>query len=187
MFAVFATVLCLISVSHSAPVDCENTARPLDQLDAKQLDGRWALIAGSLTDSNNENILKAKQSVTIDFEGSAYTQSDRHGEMCQYYPHNITVESPNFTYHVGAFKFSGTLYHTSCADCLVFRLDYESPDYASKDFYLVSRRRELEQSELDEFKAQVECLSMPTPIMMDPTKALCAELAADTRAAATES
>lgn len=42
-------------------------------------------------------------------------------------------------------------------------------------FYLFRRRRELEHKEIEEFWAQVECLNMPPPAVMDPTKELCTE------------
>lgn len=51
MFAVCAiTLLCCVSVSQSAPLACEDSARSLDQLDSHHLEARWALVAGSLSD-----------------------------------------------------------------------------------------------------------------------------------------
>lgn len=78
-----------MSVSHSAAVDCENLVWHLVQVGPKHLDCRWALVTWSLNDTANANILKERDSITIDFKGSAYAQSDRIGEVCQYHPHKI--------------------------------------------------------------------------------------------------
>jgi len=43
------------------------------------------------------------------------------------------------------------------------------------DILLFSRRRELEQKEMEEFLAQLECLKMPPPDVMNPTRELCPE------------
>lgn len=43
------------------------------------------------------------------------------------------------------------------------------------DLYLLSRRRRLEQKEMEEFKAQVNCLQLPSPAVMDPSEELCPE------------
>uniref|UniRef100_A0A3Q2Z434 Apolipoprotein M n=1 Tax=Hippocampus comes TaxID=109280 RepID=A0A3Q2Z434_HIPCM len=65
----------------------------------------------------------------------------------------------------------GTFYSTPCPDCLVFTFKVEGLD--STDLYLVSKRRELEQSEKENFAAQAKCLGLREPVWMDPTKALC--------------
>lgn len=177
MLAVFAGVLCLISVSHSAPLDCENLVQPLDQLDPHDLEGRWALIAGSLKNRGDVDILKYKDSVTIDFHNSTYTQADHIDELCQYQTHRISLKDNTFDFKANNFNFSGTFFNTSCPDCVLFRFSTESQHFASVDFYLMSRRRQLEQKEIEEFNAQVECLKMPPAIVMDPTKELCPEKA----------
>ncbi|KAM7394104.1 hypothetical protein PAMP_020924 [Pampus punctatissimus] len=162
-----------MSVSHSAPLDCENLVRPLDQLDLQSLEGRWALVGDSVKNAENEKILKQKDSVTIYFHNSTYIQSDRHAENCQYDSHNVSIEGNHFNAQTQNYNFSGTFFHTSCSDCVLFRLDVVSPVYMPLDLILVSRRRELEPKEMEEFRAQVECLKMPPPIVMDPTKELC--------------
>ncbi|KAK9540048.1 hypothetical protein VZT92_002520 [Zoarces viviparus] len=45
----------------------------------------------------------------------------------------------------------------------------------SLELNLLSRRREVDQKELEEFKAQLKCYGLPTPVVMDPTKELCPE------------
>eukprot|EP00064_Thunnus_orientalis_P018992 superscaffoldBa00004572_g19101 len=186
MFALLATVLCLLSVSHSAPLDCESLVRPFDRLDPQQAEGSWVLVAGSLNYTGNAAILKARDSVTIDFHDSAFTQADRVGERCDYNTLNISVDGQTFDYKTGAFNFSGKVFHTSCPDCMVIRLDVQSSFRVTTDLYLLSKRRELEEKEMEEFKAQVECLLMPPAIVMDPTKELCPKQATSSPAAPTE-
>lgn len=186
MFAVFGIVLCLMAVSHSAPLACEDLVRPLDQLESHHLEGRWALVAGSLNDTATADVLKGRESVTIYFHNSTYTQANRFEGPCESYSHNFSMEGHILKMKVKTFNFTVNFFHTSCQDCVVFSLAAESPNYESVDFYLFSRRREVEQKVMDEFKAQVECLNMPPLIIMDPTKELCPEQTASKPAAPTE-
>jgi len=171
MLAVFVTVLSLMSVGHSAPLACEK----LVQLDPHELVGRWALVAGSMKDPAAESALKKRDSVTLDLNNSSYTQANLEGDECQYHPLNISVEGQNLKMRVSTNNFTVTFFNTSCPDCALFTLDVEGPDYKTLDFYLLSKRRQLEQREMEEFRAQVECLNMPPPVVMDPTKDLCPE------------
>uniref|UniRef100_A0A3B4Y135 Apolipoprotein M n=1 Tax=Seriola lalandi dorsalis TaxID=1841481 RepID=A0A3B4Y135_SERLL len=175
MFAVFATVLCLVSVSRSAPLACENLVRPLERLDPLHLEGRWTLVAGSLNDSADAATLKGRDSVTIDFNNSTYTQVNRVGDKCDYDLLNITFEGHIMSLQTRNYNFSGTFFQTSCPDCAVLSLDVKSQSFKSVDLYLFSRRREVKPKEMEDFRAQVECLNMPAPVVMDPTKELCPE------------
>lgn len=180
------TVLSLLSVSHSSPPACEDLVRPLDDLDPLRLEGRWALIAGSLKNATAAESLKGKDSLTIDFHGSSYTQAVHVGGQCKYFSHNITFDGDIFSIKVGNYNFTGTVFHSSCQDCMVLSLDIESPTSKSMDFYLFSRGREVDQRGKEEFRAQLECLKMPLPIEMHPSKELCPEQTATRPAAETE-
>lgn len=167
--------LCLLTVSSAAPLACEDLVRPLDQVDRRHFEGRWVLVAGSLNDTAAADILKGRDSVVIDLHNSSYTQANHVGGRCIYQPHNMSVEGHIITLKERNFNFTVTFFHTSCQDCMVLTLDIEAPKYKSMDFYLVSKRREVDLKEMDEFRAQVKCLKMPLPVMMDPTKELCPE------------
>ncbi|XP_071754172.2 uncharacterized protein LOC139910694 [Centroberyx gerrardi] len=185
MFALCATVLLyFMSVSHSAPLSCEDLLRPLDQLEPGPMEGRWALVAGSFRDPAALEALKRRDSVTVDFYNSsetsnyAYTQINRVGDKCQYYlPLNIAIEGSTLTFDVrDNVNFTGTFLHTSCPDCAVMHLEIEElRKNKSLDLYLISRRREVGPKEMEEYKAQLECLKLPPPVVMDPTKELCPE------------
>ncbi|XP_070710369.1 alpha-1-acid glycoprotein 1-like [Pempheris klunzingeri] len=190
-FAVCAiALLCWMSaVSHSAPPACEDLVRPLDQLDPHHLEGKWALVAGSLSHPPHLEKFKKRDSASVNFSTNdtyiSYTRSIRLDNKCQYNTYNISLEGSSFSYDgTDKSNFSANLVHTTCQDCLLMRFNVESGKRLH--FYLFSRRRELEQSEVEEFRAQVECLKIPPPVVMDPTKELCPEETAGDPAAKTE-
>uniref|UniRef100_A0A668ATU4 Uncharacterized protein n=1 Tax=Myripristis murdjan TaxID=586833 RepID=A0A668ATU4_9TELE len=190
MFVLCATVLLyLTSGSHSAPLSCEELVRPLDQLEPHHLEGRWALVAGSISNLTLVEIFKRRDSSGVDFTThngtftASYTRNKREGDKCHYGPSNISFEGSTFTFDdESPANLTGTFLHTSCPDCLLMHFDVQS----KKRFhtYLFSKRRELEQKEMEEFKAQLECLKMPPPVVMDPTKELCPEQTSSEPAAA---
>lgn len=165
--------LCLLSVSSAVPLACEDLVRPLDQADGFRFEGRWVLVAGSLNNTEAEDILKGRDSVVIDLDNSSYTQASHVGGQCLYERHNMSTEGHIFTIKERNYNFTVTLFHTSCQDCVAMTLDMEAPNYKSSDFYLFSKRREVDQKEMDEFNAQVKCLKLPLPVVMDPTKEVC--------------
>ncbi|XP_034044159.1 uncharacterized protein LOC117526217 isoform X2 [Thalassophryne amazonica] len=184
MFVVSAiALLSLMPVSHSAPQACEDLIRPLDHLDPHHLDGRWAMVAGSLSHAASLDALKLRDSITIYFSGvsntsttSSYTQVNRFQDQCQYLYYNISTQGSNFTFNVGGrFNLTGVMLNTVCPDCLVMRWDVASKKRVSLDLYLLSRRQEVEQEEMEAFKAQLTCLHLPPPVVMDPMKELCPE------------
>uniref|UniRef100_A0A672GCF3 Uncharacterized protein n=1 Tax=Salarias fasciatus TaxID=181472 RepID=A0A672GCF3_SALFA len=178
MIALFFTVLCLIAGSHSASLGCEKLVQPLDQFDPQNILGKWAFVAGSMKDQRTADAVKARDSTTVYFHNSTVIQVNRENDSCQYRPRdmNLDGQQPLFL-TVGQFNFTGVFLHTPCPDCAVLSLDIQSPNYKSKDLYLLSKRRELEQEEMEEFRAQVGCLDLPPIIVMDPSKELCPEKA----------
>lgn len=194
MFALLASVLlCLLSVSQSAPMVCERLVHPLGQLDPHHFEGGWALVAGSLNHAPSMEALKLRDSITMFFSNSgeapdfSYTQINRFGDQCQYLRYNITVEGSAFTFNVGnRFNLTGDFLYTSCPDCVVMRWIVQSSKRRSMDMYLLSRRREVEQKELEEFRHQLNCYGLPTPVVMDTTKESCPEQPESEPTAATE-
>ncbi|XP_069024262.1 uncharacterized protein [Embiotoca jacksoni] len=183
MFAVCAvTMLCVMSQSHSAPLVCEELVHPLDKLALHDFQGRWSLVAGSLNHPPSLEALRLRDSITMYFSNSSetstfsYTQINRFGEQCQSLAYNISVEGSTFTFDVGnRFNLTSSFLHTSCPDCVVMQWIVKSRRRHSVDLYLLSRRREVERVEMEEFGAQLKCYQLPEPVVMDPTKALCPE------------
>lgn len=167
-------LLCLVSLSHSFPLTCDNLVQPVDQLDPRNLEGRWALVAGSLKINQAEMPPKISDSTRIDFYNSTYIQASLFGNMCNYHSQDISLEGHSFNFSIGqSFNFSGTFFKTSCPDCVVLSLVVDSPNYKTVELYLFSKRREVDQKQLEEFITLVECLKMPKHFLMDPTKGLC--------------
>lgn len=54
----------------------------------------------------------------------------------------------------------------------------------SLELYLLSRRRQVEEKEMEEFLDQLWCYKLPPPVVMDPTKELCPEEPQNTTTAA---
>lgn len=173
--ACITAVLCSLSGSLAAPLACDDLVRPLNQTDPHDLVGRWTVIASSFQNEGAAAALKKRDSYTVAVGNSTYTLAFSEKGQCHYDLRNMSVEGPVITSKVGNFTFTATLRHTSCADCLLMTFDTDSPSYKSKDVYLMSKRRELHQNEMEEFEAQLECLKMPPPVVMDPTKELCPE------------
>ncbi|XP_070842874.1 uncharacterized protein [Chaetodon trifascialis] len=183
MSAVYViALLCLVAASRSSPLVCEKLVHPLDQMDPHRLEGRWALVAGSLSHLPSMEALRLRDSITMYFSNSSetsnfsYTQINRFGDQCQHLPYNISVDGSTFTFDVGnRFELAGAFLSTSCPDCVVMRWVVKSKRRQSVDVYLLSRRREVEQREMEEFRAQLKCYQLPAPVVMDPTKELCPE------------
>lgn len=181
MFAAsVVTLLCLMSVSHSAPTVCEDLVHPLKE--PPHFEGQWALVAGSLNNLPSMDALRLRDSITMYMTNSSgastisYTQVNRFGDQCQHLHYNVSVLQSSFTFDVGnRFELNGSFLHTSCPDCVVMLWVVKSKRRLSRDMYLLSRRRELQQRELEEFKAQLKCNQLPEPVVMDPTKELCPE------------
>ena len=190
MFTVYViTLFCLVAVSHSAPLACEDLVRPLAQLDPDHLEGRWAMVAGGLSDPAHLEFFKRRNSSSINFftagatSNVVYTPSVDAGGKCHYHSYNITLEGSVLSFDVrDQVNLTVTFLRTSCPDCVVMRFDNEAKKVVR--LFLFSRRRQLEQKEMEEITAQVECLNMLPPAMMDPNKKLCPEQSVSDPAAA---
>uniref|UniRef100_A0A665X8X6 Uncharacterized protein n=1 Tax=Echeneis naucrates TaxID=173247 RepID=A0A665X8X6_ECHNA len=177
---------------HSAPLACKDVVRPLVQLDPIHLAGNWALVVGSMNDAAHLERFKTRDSALINFASASetasisFTRNFNLNGTCRYLTSNITLAGSGFS--IAEFNITMTFLFTSCPDCLVMRFS-EVPE-KPLCLYLFSRRRQLEQKEMEEFRAQVEmveqkemeefmaqlkCCGLPEPFVMDPTKELCQE------------
>ncbi|XP_077381032.1 uncharacterized protein LOC144020971 [Festucalex cinctus] len=164
-------LLCLLPGSLCAPPTCDELVRPLAGMTPGQAAGSWAVLAASMTNASDEVLLGQRDSITFHAYDFTCVQANRFGDECKYYRLNVTLKDNVMTLKAMGINMAGTFYYTSCPDCLVFTFKVEGLD--STDLYLVSKRRELELSEKEEFAAQAKCLNLREPVWMDPTKALC--------------
>lgn len=168
-------VISLLSRSHAAPLACEDLVRTVDQPDRHHWQGRWALVAGSLNDSKSADGLKTIDSVVFYIHNFSYTHANGANGQCLHLTFNTSLEGHVYTMKTESSNFTLTLIHTSCQDCLVLNHHLKATYYERRDLYLLSKRREVDQKEMEEFRAQLECLKMPLPVVMDPSKELCPE------------
>lgn len=175
MFGVIA-LLCLVSVSHAATAECEDLVKPVDQaIGLHHLEGRRALIASSIKNPAYAERFKSRDSASITFVNETSRISlirvFSFNDSCQYQSSNIILQGSGFNFE--DFNLTVTFLYTSCHDCWMMRFDNQSKEL--QRIYLFSKRREVEQKELEEFSAQAKCLNLPPPILMDHTKELCPE------------
>ncbi|XP_077936366.1 uncharacterized protein LOC144383228 [Gasterosteus aculeatus] len=174
------TLLCLMPASQAAPLACEDSAWPPESMDPRHLVGTWALVAGSLSHLPLLERFKQRDSAYVNFSNStgdaaiSYSRSIRQDGTCLYRSFNVSLAGGRFTYEgTPPSNLTTNFVRTSCPDCMLMHMNVESGK--RQHLYLFSRRREVEQKEIEEFRAQVECLHMPPPVVMDPTKELCPE------------
>lgn len=168
------TLLCLVSVSQPAPLACTDLVKPLQILDPHHLEGTWTLVAGSMKIIENDTAIIMSESTTLHYHNSRFLLANAFGGRCQYLSSVAEIEGHNYQAKVGLHVFmNGTFYATSCGDCVVMSYNLNTPTFKTTDFYLFSKRREVDQKELAEFVSQVECLNMPQHRVMDPSREPC--------------
>lgn len=181
--------LSLVLVSQSAPAlpPCEELLRPFDHILPQDLEGKWVLVAAGLNSTSEMERFKRRDSATLNFASTNgtdmfFTRVFGFNDTCQYFQSAITVGGSGFFFsHI---NITVIFMHTTCPDCLVMHFD--SKDKTPVPLYLLSHRREVEHTEMEEFKAQVECLKKSHVVMMDPTKVLCPEESTGTTHAPTK-
>ncbi|TKS68006.1 Alpha-1-acid glycoprotein 3 [Collichthys lucidus] len=172
-------LLCSMTLTRSAPLTCEQMLRPLDQVDLHGLEGRRALVAASLSHPPFMERLRQRETASVHFSSNtsdtsiSFRRSTRFDNVCYYGSYNISLQGSSFVFD----NITTTFTHTTCHDCVLLSFDVESGK--RQHFYLFSRRRQLDHEEIEEFKAQVKCLNMPPPVVMDPAKELCPEETAE--------
>nr|XP_029513615.1 uncharacterized protein LOC115128149 [Oncorhynchus nerka] len=192
MLAVCVTVvLGLLSVSGSqaAPLTCEDLLRPLELSSVNQTLGKWMYIAESSDGPFWEQILYTLlHSAWIEVSVPVGTQNNIL-DIAQFFgigiPHQNAFRfrcfriNSNFTLHDNSTWTSVTpspvteVLLTTCSDCLLTLERWDEDEKTFTSLTLYSRRRELTATELDFYKKQVDCLSLPPATFMDPQKELC--------------
>ena len=110
LVAFCVTLACLLSGIHSAPLACDILVQTLDHLDPHYLQGRWALVASSMTLPYELEDLKFRGSMAVyvsnftETSGYSYTQANRLDERCYYLPHNFKIENGTITYKLDNFS-----------------------------------------------------------------------------------
>ncbi|KAK7929960.1 hypothetical protein WMY93_006355 [Mugilogobius chulae] len=160
--------------NQTAPPSCQELLKPLDHILPQDLEGKWTLVAGGMNNTAAFEYFKQRDSLLMNFftvSGMSlnFTKVSGFNESCQYVDAHVTLSGSGFLYH----QYNITLMHSTCPDCLV--VHYQKQDQKPMRLDLFSRRREVDQDEMEEFKAQVECMKLSYVAVLDPTKKLCPE------------
>ncbi|CAJ1053559.1 hypothetical protein GBF38_003559 [Xyrichtys novacula] len=167
-------VFSLISASLAAPLDCQDVLRPMDKLNPRDWEGMWAAVADSVRNIQPPGPALLSDSTVLYFYNSTFSRANRFNLTCSYFSNNVTFEGPDYKFDVNAVvKYSGTVFYSSCPDCVVLSFIVDSPFYKSQELCLFSKRRSVEETEMQEFMAQVKCMNMPEPYVMNPNVDLC--------------
>lgn len=164
---------CFTSVSRSSPLTCKDLIQPLDEVNPHDFEGSWVMVADSMKVIEAERPVEICDSVRIDFSNTTFTKANLCGDRCQLFSRNVTLDGPHYSFSYGPMNFTGTVFKTSCADCMLLTFKVDAPKEKTEELCLFSRRRAVDEKNLREFEAQVKCLEMPEHMVMDPTKALC--------------
>ncbi|XP_036791947.1 uncharacterized protein LOC110505637 [Oncorhynchus mykiss] len=192
MLAVCVTVvLGLLSVSGSqaAPLTCEDLLRPLELSSVNQTLGKWVYIAESSDRPFWEQILYTllhsawievsvpvgTQNNILDiaqFHGFGIPYQNTFGFGCSRINSNFTLHDNSTWTSVSPIPVTEVLL-TTCSECLLTLEKWGEDGKTYTSLTLYSRRRELTATELDFYKKQVDCLSLPPATFIDPKKDLC--------------
>ncbi|KAM7009727.1 uncharacterized protein LKV04_001662 [Tautogolabrus adspersus] len=177
---VAVVVLCLLSVGESAPVTgCESLIQPIDVQERDQLLGKWTVLA----EATNTSGEKLPTDFVVESAWTRFTAANESGAIdvfqaekmsgnCYTLKTKMTLE--NNTLSIGQpLNSSARLLSTGCPDCLVYATQYLMEESTYSGVQLMSRRNNVTDAELHEFKKQVECLNLPPPVILNQDKGLC--------------
>lgn len=152
-------VLSLVSGFSQCPPDpCQGVVKPARQQDLPPLDGQWIAVSLSLKNNKSRQAVHRSDSFTLHYKNATFLTTKRQGTRCIYQPYNAPLRGVYFNdtlksrdYPEKFTKFTGTIFSSSCTDCLMMSFDIVSPTYSVQTVTLYSRGREVEQEQLLEF------------------------------------
>ncbi|XP_061088561.1 uncharacterized protein LOC133122550 [Conger conger] len=174
-----AAVLSLLSLSAAVPVPCEEKIRPLLLQDFSQISGKWIVIEVAANQEYNGIHKAAKSSwieiLPINKDIAIFNTANMINGECAYFTMNMTISDNNIRFII-THNNTVTLLPT-CAGCLVMNgITYlEGP--IIKTMHILGRPgKKLNDSELETFRNQLECVGLPPPIFHhDEQQELCLE------------
>ncbi|XP_046901407.1 uncharacterized protein LOC124484521 [Hypomesus transpacificus] len=174
-----AAVLGLLSAGQAAPLTCEALVKPLENTSLEMLLGKWMLIGDSSTVPGANTAGKmllhnvwVEVTPTSDSNTVTSVQIQKILNRCQSIRINITLEN-NALQIVKPLRMTGVVLNTDCPDCIVIHSKYNLAGQTLQGLMVMSKRREVTSDELDSFKKQVECLSLPPPLILGSLSDLC--------------
>lgn len=177
---VFA-VLCLTSAMTPCPDLCHGVGKPARRQDLPPLYGQWIAVSLSLKINNRSSpATHRSDSFTLHYNNATFLTTKHKDGVCINQEYNAPLRGVFFNDTLKSrddpndfTKFNGTIFHSSCTDCLMMSFDIASPTYNVQTVTLYSRTRKVNKEQLNEFFNLVECLNLPRPVLMEPTVKLC--------------
>lgn len=167
-------VLCLVSGILAAPLTCDDVTQPAIQTDLSRWYGEWNLVAAGVKVVRSLVLLTDSDSFTLHYNNATFLTIGRYGDQCRLSRYNVTMEGAHFTTSSGLVTANGTIFSSSnCPDCILTRIIMDSSYFTLEHLLLLSRRKEVNPEELQDFKSLVPCLKIPGYVVMDPYKERC--------------
>ncbi|XP_041840273.1 uncharacterized protein LOC121639114 [Melanotaenia boesemani] len=179
---VAVAVFSLLSLGQSAPVtDCETLTQHINIQGRDQLLGRWTHLVES-TDIPGSKVLTKMFAQTSWWNITAADQinglrTSQHVKMlglCFSLSTNMTLEN-NSLVIAQPYSSVDVLLYTGCPDCLVLYSNSTIGRGSYRSLQLLSRRAKVCAAELEEFSKQLECLNLPSAVVLDSEKGFCPE------------
>ena len=106
-------------VCHRSPLTCKDLLQPLDELGPNDVKSEWAMLAGSLRVTESDEPSYIPDSISLHFYNSNFTKGNLYGELCHYLSHDVLIKGAHCNFTAGQMSnFSGTIFNTSCPDCV---------------------------------------------------------------------
>lgn len=174
-------LLCLTSAMSPCPDRCYGMVRPARLQDLPPLYGQWTAVSLSLKINNQSSVATHRSdSFTLHYNNATFLTTKLRDGVCINQEYKAPLRGVYFNDTLKSrddpkrfTKFSGTIFHSSCTDCLMMSFDIEAPTYNVQTMTLYSKTRKVNEKQLYEFFDMVECLNLPRPVLMEPTVKLC--------------
>ncbi|XP_071375296.1 uncharacterized protein [Centroberyx affinis] len=160
-----------LSSSAPTPEDCQRLLTPLPLENLTKIHGRWNFIEGFTDHEIFDSILKTVNSTWFRITPSpssnntlTVSEENMMNGKCHNSVHNMTVidDTMVFTYYNSTSTVQ-TL--QACSDCLVFSIGSILSDVGVivSSLNVLGRSSALEESDLETFRQQAECLRLSQP------------------------
>ncbi|XP_073323939.1 uncharacterized protein [Pagrus major] len=140
--------------------------------------GKWLYIGGSSDLPGSRSLGHLMTSVWLDITATTKSnilnliQTQRIYGKCSSLLYNVTFENSTMLIEQ-PFYLKEVYLPTDCSDCLVVYEEITSGKDTFTSLMLFSKTNSVSPAVLEMFKTQVECLQMPSAIMIDTNSEIC--------------
>lgn len=180
MYLAIVAFLCLFPVGRSAPLtssSCENLVKPIE-MSSKEMLGKWLYIGSSSDLPGSRSLGHLLTSAWVDITPATQEniinlmQTQRVYGECSSYNYSVTFENSAMLIEE-PFYLKEVYLRSDCPDCLVIHEEVISGKDTFTSVMLFSKRKSVSPAVVEMFQKQVECFTMPPPIMIDTNYEIC--------------